>query len=243
MSTVAGGGTQDWTLAPAIPAGESLELSAGTITASLIVDSANQQVTVTARLFDGATQVGTTASQTFTANGPVARSFAIPLAAPHTVPAGGQLVLRVASTGAATTVYQYRGSPSTLSFATTTVVNVDSVVVHSEAYPAATTAPFLVHGATAYIRAVVSDPFGSADVGGANITLTWQGGGSLEASPVVGRLHVVGDRFFGTPFPAERGAHTLGHLVLDGARRGHDGGRRGEVGLGLAPVAHGERDT
>ncbi len=173
---IATGGTQDWTLSPAIPAGKSLELSAGNVTATLVVDTANQQATVTARLFHGATQVGTTGSQTFTANGASPRIFTIALAAPYTVPAGAQLVLRVGTTGAAATVHQYRGAPSTLSFATTTVVNVDSVAVHSEAYPAATTAPFLVHGNTAYIRAVVSDPFGSADVGGANITLTDPGG-------------------------------------------------------------------
>lgn len=173
---IAAGGTQDWTLSPAIPAGKTLVLDAGNVTANLVVDSANQQVTVTARLFDGATQVGTTASQTFTANGASSRAFSIPLASAYTLVAGRQLVLRVGTTGAAATVYQYRGAPSTVSFATSTVVNVDSVNVHSAAYPAATTTAFFVHGETAYVRTVVSDPFGSADVGGANVTLTDPGG-------------------------------------------------------------------
>ncbi|MGH8264754.1 MAG: DUF11 domain-containing protein, partial [Steroidobacteraceae bacterium] len=52
-----------------------------------------------------------------------------------------------------------------------TVINVDSVLDYTAAYPAATTATNFLRGSTNFIRAVVSDPFGSFDVTTATITV------------------------------------------------------------------------
>lgn len=53
-----------------------------------------------------------------------------------------------------------------------TVINVDNIDVFSAPYPAVTKFSSYEPGNTVYIRATVSDPFGSADINGANITIT-----------------------------------------------------------------------
>jgi uncharacterized repeat protein (TIGR01451 family) len=172
---VAAGGNQTWTLSPAIPAGKSLVLSAGNIAVNLMVNSNFSTVSIQAQLFDGATLVGSSTVQNFNIGAPTLRAFAIALASDYTLVAGRTLSLRLANSATGNkdlTVYQYNGGASTISFATSTVVNVDSVTVYDAAYPAITTRAHYVHGETVYVRAVVSDPFGSADVGAAELTLT-----------------------------------------------------------------------
>ena len=166
---------QNWTLAPAIAAGKSLVLSAGNIAVNLATNSNGNAVTVQASLWDGTTQIGATATQNFTNTTPTPVAFTIPLAAPYTLAAGRQLVLRIANTSGGNrpvSFYQYNGGRSTVSFATATVVNVDGVAIYSGAYPAVTTKAFYLHGDVAYVRAVVSDPFGSADISAVELTLT-----------------------------------------------------------------------
>jgi len=53
-----------------------------------------------------------------------------------------------------------------------TVVNVDSIEVFSAAFPSTVKFSSYEPGSTVFIRATVSDPFGSADITGANITIT-----------------------------------------------------------------------
>jgi uncharacterized repeat protein (TIGR01451 family) len=60
---------------------------------------------------------------------------------------------------------------STVSFFTNTVVNVDDVEDFDAAYAGGATPGYYVHGDTVYVRAVASDPFGSADVSGATLDL------------------------------------------------------------------------
>jgi hypothetical protein len=59
-----------------------------------------------------------------------------------------------------------------------TVINVDNIDVFAAAYPATTQFSSYEPGSTVYVRATVSDPFGSADITSANITLT-------DATPAV----------------------------------------------------------
>ena len=61
---------------------------------------------------------------------------------------------------------------SELQMQASTVINVDDISVFSAAYPAATQFPSYQPGDTVFIRATVSDPFGSADITSANITIT-----------------------------------------------------------------------
>ena len=63
------------------------------------------------------------------------------------------------------------GNNSRVELNSATVINVNSVTTYDAAQPAGTATNNFLRGATAYIRAVVSDPFGSFDIRNATITL------------------------------------------------------------------------
>ena len=52
-----------------------------------------------------------------------------------------------------------------------TVVNVDSVQTFNAAYSGGAAQPSFAIGSTAYVRAVISDPFGSFDIASARISI------------------------------------------------------------------------
>jgi uncharacterized repeat protein (TIGR01451 family) len=172
--TVNSGNTQDWVLSPAIPTGETLVISAGTVSINLVIDTTNT-VSLRAQLYDGATLVGSSTVQTFFQAAPTSRPFPITLASDYTLAAGHALTLRVTNSATGSknaTIYEFSGTGSAISFATTTVVHVDSVLTYAAAYSSATTATYYLHNGNAYVRAVVSDPFGGTDVGSADVTIT-----------------------------------------------------------------------
>ena len=180
-------GSHDWSLTPAIPTGKSLVLPAGSATVALTMACDTSQFAcvewarnrVSVQLLNGSTVLGTSAITEFFHTDPQQKTFTVPLASGTTIPAGGRLVLRVINGGAngfnrpGIRVYQaYAGQRSTVSFTTSTVVNVDSVSVYSAPYPSTATKTLYSPGDTVYIRSVISDPFGSQDVSRADITLT-----------------------------------------------------------------------
>jgi uncharacterized repeat protein (TIGR01451 family) len=177
---IAAGATADWTLAPVIATGRNLVLDAGSIAINLALQcptcDPNGTSNVTVQLRNGATVIGTSAAQTLASNTPLLKTFTLTIASPVTVAAGSALTLRVSNGTKAVNVYQYYYMPSSIKFATSTVISVDSVAVYSGAYPAATTKPAYVHGDTVYVRATISNPFGSADVDHATVVLTDAGG-------------------------------------------------------------------
>jgi uncharacterized repeat protein (TIGR01451 family) len=182
---VAANSSQDWVLSPVIPAGETLVLNAGTISINLVIDTTNT-VSLQAQLYDGGTPIGSSTVQSFFQASPASRPFPITLGADYTLLAGHALTLRLTNTATGSKdarIYEYNGTGSTIGFATTTVVHVDSVQAYAAAYSAATTASYYVHGDTVYVRAVASDPFGGADVGSADVTIT-DANGSTVAGPV-----------------------------------------------------------
>lgn len=177
----------DFTL-PAVK--KALVLTPGsTVTVSLITyanGSIGNARTVSVQLYKNTptgTPIGTAAGTTpnFTSATPTLRNFtfAVAAGAAGSLAPGDTLVLRVtnASTGSGTRsigIDQFDGATnrSTVSFATTTVINVDSVDAYNAAYPAVTTSARYLSGGTVYIRAVISDPFGSYDVNHATVTIT-----------------------------------------------------------------------
>ena len=76
---VSKGGTKDYVLTPAIPTGKSLVLSAGTINVGLVSFSADSS-TLTASLWDGTTQVGTTSPAQVSTTTPTLRTYPVTLA-------------------------------------------------------------------------------------------------------------------------------------------------------------------
>lgn len=179
--TIASSSQQDWVLSPVIPTGQSLVLTAGTINVSLMLVTSNT-VTLQARLYDGATLVASGSAQTFFEGTPISRPFPITLGADYTLAAGHALTLRLVNTATGSktvTIYEYNGAGSNITFATSTVVHVDSVQAYAAAYSSVTTSPYYLHGSTVYLRAVGSDPFGGSDVGSADITVTDSNGATI----------------------------------------------------------------
>ena len=185
-TTVPGTGSADWTLSPALAA--DLVLTAGTIDVMLSL-STNGAAIVRVELWDGATQVGSASpTQNLSLATAQLTAFQVALAADYTVLAGRTLTLRVVNTGGGNktvTVYAYNVGPSTVSFATSTVVRVDSVQAYADPWGGANTIPaYFVHGETAYVRVVASDPFGGADVSASDSTITvTDANGAVVAGP------------------------------------------------------------
>ena len=59
-----------------------------------------------------------------------------------------------------------------VAIATSTVINVDAVEFYDAAYPDGETVASASPGQTVYVRATVSDPFGSFDINGADVEIT-----------------------------------------------------------------------
>ena len=172
---VAAGTNRSWVLSPVIPTGETLVMSAGTVAVTLAVGTGGSTVDIQAQLYDGATLIGQSTVQTFSVGGVSSRLFTINLGADYTLVAGDALTLRLVNSANGNKnlqVYQFNGGASTISFPTSTVVNVDSVESYVDAWPGTTTRAYYLHGDTVRIRAVASDPFGGTDVSGAQVTIT-----------------------------------------------------------------------
>jgi fimbrial isopeptide formation D2 family protein/uncharacterized repeat protein (TIGR01451 family) len=183
------GGTGTWTMTPVIPTGKSLVLTAGSVTATLIVANFNSSTgsarTVTVELRKNSGTIATSGGISITSATATSHNFTITVPA-TTLNAGDQLIMVVHVASSATNrqlqVYQKTATQgdSKITFATSTVINVDSVTAYSATYPSIVQPPngVFVPTQTVFICAVVSDPFGSADtdpaVGGTapQITLT-----------------------------------------------------------------------
>jgi len=184
------GGAATWTMTPVVPTGRSLVLTAGNITASLIVANFNASTgstrTVTVELRKNSGTIATSGGIAITTATAAVRNFTIAVPA-TTINAGDQLIMVVHVASGATNrqlkVYQKNAttgaSTSTITFATSTVINVDSVTAYSNAFIVTATPPAVRTQVTVYspsnqvfICAVISDPFGSADVSSATVTIT-----------------------------------------------------------------------
>lgn len=105
---------------------------------------------------------------------PALYTFVVPNPAAATYPAGSTFSLTVTRTGGGgnTRVHPYGvDSASRVELNSSTVINVDAVAGYDAAYPGGSVAASFQRGDTVYVRAVVSDPFGSFDISGALLEL------------------------------------------------------------------------
>ncbi len=96
-----------------------------------------------------------------------------------------QVFNRTATAGRTITIVPVSaGNISQVILASSNVINVNSVNAYNAAYPAVTTPPsgYYSGGNTVYVRAVVSDPFGSFDVSSAAITIKDPNNNTLVSS-------------------------------------------------------------
>jgi uncharacterized repeat protein (TIGR01451 family) len=178
--TVGEASTLTWTMNP--PFRAAFTLSAGTVTVQLVTAGSgsgnpNNSRNYTVSILKNGTVLGTSASSgNFTSTTLTLRTttVTVPLT---TFAAGDTLDLRVNnnSTGGGTrtiVVAQLAAAGrSIVSFATTTVINVDSVNVYNAAFSATTTTAIYTPNTHVYVCAAISDPFGNADVTSATMTL------------------------------------------------------------------------
>jgi uncharacterized repeat protein (TIGR01451 family) len=166
--------TQSWTLSPAL---QSPVLINANIPVQLWLSTdSSRTYNIPVTLLCGATTVATVTVPVALTNGaaPALFPFTLVLGGAYTCPAGSSWILNVTNTqgagGAARNIRVYpapaTGNYSNVSLPSQNVINVDSVNAYSSPYPATTTPPSGAYtpGNTVYVRAVVSDPFGSYDI-------------------------------------------------------------------------------
>lgn len=170
-----------WSLTPALQA--PLTLGAGSIPVTLWISKGGssasfvqRQLTVSLNSIGGTTgPIGGPVVLTFAAppnTAPAQFVFNIPLPADMMLTAGSQITLSVQNTtpGGGSGTRRTRvfpvsgGNNSRVDLNSLTVINVDSVESYDGAFPGGTPVAQFAPGGTAFIRAVVSDPFGSFDI-------------------------------------------------------------------------------
>lgn len=102
--------------------------------------------------------------------------FNLPIASAMTCPRGSSWNLTVSQTSGtdSTRIYPYSttvGAPSHIDLPATTVISVSPLVFYDAAYPGGNVVTSVAPSTPVYIRATVSDPFGSYDINGATITI------------------------------------------------------------------------
>ncbi|MGD9596908.1 MAG: DUF3344 domain-containing protein [Steroidobacteraceae bacterium] len=174
-ASLGAGESQLWVSSPALQL--PVTLAGGNIAVPLWLTragGANRQLTVT--LANSATGVIGSATQSVTpptGGTPALSTFVLP-GVSATYPAGSTFSLTITRGpgGGQTRVYPFGvGSASRVELDSNTVINVDSVTSINGAYPGGTPSANFRRGDSVHVRAVVSDPFGSADITGARVDL------------------------------------------------------------------------
>ena len=161
---------------------QAVSLKAGNYNVTLLLArsgaTGNTSRTITVSLSNSALGALGSASQTINpaTTAIAAYTFTMTMGA-VTAPVGSTFTLSVNNnsgntTNRSITITPYSGTTySRVDLNSLTVINVDSVLTYNAAYAAGVVASSFNRGTTMYVRAVVSDPFGSFDISSASITL------------------------------------------------------------------------
>ncbi|HTU67941.1 MAG TPA: hypothetical protein VMF52_18475 [Steroidobacteraceae bacterium] len=176
---VATGTPDSFTIAP--PLRTAFSIAAGAIPVRLWLTRASntvtsRNVTVTLTSSSGFSTTVTNSITPLNQATPTLFSFSLPNATARTFPVGTTFTLTVTNAGSNNiTIFPNgngtAGNNSRIEFNATTVVNVDSISTYDAAFNGGSVLTTFYPGATVYVRAQVSDPFGSFDIGGARITI------------------------------------------------------------------------
>lgn len=170
--TLNNGSNFTWNLSPTIATGKTLVLPAQDVNVNLVMAARGSRINrsrnVTATLYSGNTPIGNTTFNNVR-NGDSLYTSTIHISA-QTVPAGSGLNLRIdnnenANNHNITVSQRVAGvGNSSISFTTSTVINVDNVGTYSDAGCTTPVSPAYQAGSTVYLCAVISDPFGNTDI-------------------------------------------------------------------------------
>ncbi|MEZ5541408.1 MAG: hypothetical protein R3F42_05130 [Pseudomonadota bacterium] len=183
------GDTASWTLDPALATALTIDGSSGVIPVTLVLDETgpgqarDYVITLSSSALG---PLATLALANVDLNPAVTATYNLVLTSPgdRVLPAGSSLTLTVENrtTGNGNRAIRVEPNGSSVSLPSKTVINVDSVQLHDAAYPGGAALTNLQPGATVYIRAVVSDPFGSFDITSAVLDLADPAGALLLAA-------------------------------------------------------------
>ncbi|PKN13140.1 MAG: hypothetical protein CVU69_03845 [Deltaproteobacteria bacterium HGW-Deltaproteobacteria-4] len=197
--------TQSWTLNPALQS--DVTISNGNIPVTLwLSTNSNRTYTIPITLTCGGTSVATTSlSADLVVGGAVRYDFTLtPVSSTdYTCASGNALIMDITNTQGGTgtgrniNVYPApsTGNSSMVTINSKNVININNsdITFHTALYPGGSSVTSLTVGSTVYIRATVSDPFGSYDITGATLTLTDPSGVTRIGSPAPVAMSVAYD--------------------------------------------------
>lgn len=177
------GGINDWTLSPGLATALTVNAVVGgqlpvTLDLGETGPGSNRTFSLTVTSSDG-TLNASGGPYTRNLNPTHTETYNLTISNSGTISAGSTITLRIqnSSTGNGNRriIVAPNGSNANGSYVnlpSNTVINVDSVQFYDGAYPAGNAVPGVAPGQAAYVRAVISDPFGAFDVTAANVTMS-----------------------------------------------------------------------
>jgi len=174
------GAPDSFTLTPALQTAFSISANAIPVRLWLTRSSNNpaaRSVVVTLTSSSGfSTAANASISPPNSATAPTLFSLNLPNTVARTFPAGTTFTLTVSNAGSNNiTIWpnanNTAGNNSRIEFPATTVINVDSVGTYSAAFNGGAAQSIFYPGANVFVRAQISDPFGSFDIGSARISI------------------------------------------------------------------------
>lgn len=174
------GSAQTWTLAPALAT--PVALAAGSMSVPLyLYRSGSITTSRSVQIIFANNVLGTLATANYSTTLTTAaqlRTIALSLPSSVTAPAGSVFTLRIENTSSGSGTREVvivpmaaAGSYSRVELNSLSIIDVSSVQQFDAAYAGGTARTTFDRGATAYVRALVSDPFGSFDIAGANVSI------------------------------------------------------------------------
>jgi hypothetical protein len=195
-----------------------LIIKAGTISVANYINVASGTMpanpNITAELRYGSTTIITLTNPIYSAG---LLTWTGTLASDVVVPAGQTISLVVTTAQGGVTFrieYDSQTRPSRINLPVATFINVTSLGVYTAAYPGGSLVTSGVGGTTKYIRAVVTDPFGFADITGMNITITPTG--STVSATSVGTTSCTRTYEYIWSTPASSGNYAIAAIAREG---------------------------
>ena len=183
--TIDGGDDVTWTLAPSAYYPITIDGAAGTVPVTLWIRGGNRRI-ATFTLSSSAGVIGTLGPLNINWNnhGAAPVTFNIPISNPGALVDITSVQLNVDNVSTRTN-RRIRLQPflngirSRVDLESLTIINVESVRFYDAPYPAGSVITSVTPGGTVYVRAVVSDPFGSFDISSAALTLSMPSGANV----------------------------------------------------------------
>ena len=174
--------TETWILNPSTQASLTIDGDVGNIPVALLLRRGNTNPgflnrTIQVELLTSLGSIGSVTNVVSINGTPSEQIFNVPITSDITIPAGSTISLRVTNVTPGPNNFNFRvfpvfgGNNSRVELTSDTVINVDSVQFYDAPFAGGSITTSFLPGETAYVRSVVSDPFGSFDISSATVTI------------------------------------------------------------------------